>query len=1176
MAKRMLIDSTHVEETRVAVVDNNRLIEFDYESNVRVQLKGNIFLAKVTRVEPSLQAAFVNFGGNRHGFLPFSEIHPDYFRIPVADREALVAAQQAEYEAAIAAEEAAIAAEEAEYEAEQARQNGSHRGGSSQEEDLSDFDETGDNVDVQEGGAQDTDPQYADSQDNDAQNQAQDESQDGEKTRKSRHPRNRRRGSKALAQSASVIYDDAPTYNDGPTGASEDVAVQARDQARDQDIAQDIIPASDQDDLGDDHEDLDTDAEMESANSPDSLDSLEGSDAEGTEADGGDGELTALPQHRFIYRGVTEINPETFEILATDEKDSLSFDRDLAVKIEEIAKAREDVVRVRLHYRHSENGVKKRSVWVAFHADNAEVDHEQATAQEEAARERRRERGGHFRRGRGGRFRTRGGNRRMQQNNRQVDLVGGEGVDSDHSYRPTLHRNYKIQEVIKRGQIMLIQVQKEERGNKGAAVTTYLSLPGRFCVLMPNSARGGGVSRKIASFAERKRMRHILRELGTPQGMSVILRTAGVERDHEEIKRDLDYLMRLWDSIRDLTLKSSAPAMIYEEGDLVKRAVRDIYSNEIEEILISGNEGHKQAKDFMKLLMPDSVKKIKHYKEDKIPLFHRYQVENQIAEMGEPVVTLKSGGYLVINPTEALVSIDVNSGRATKERHIEETALKTNLEAADEVARQLRLRDLGGLVVIDFIDMEEHRNNAKVERRLREALSTDRARIQVGRISSFGLLELSRQRLNPSLTEAQFEKCPHCKGVGNIRTVDSATIMALRALEEEGIHGRATQIFLSVPNAIALYILNQKRDMLATIEKRYGFTVFVRVDETLAPTGHQIESFKAAPTDDDVNDDEDHDDQDVSDSSRDSGEDSEGKSEARQNHRRDHNREGRGEGRRDGHREGRGEGHREGRGRERGDYHGNRDARPGNEVNEANDGRNGHSRSTKRFGRASSEEFEERIAAGESGEVEISHTEIEENDMTTIEGEDTAAGDKKPRRNGRVRRSKYGPPVREGGEERETARRPRFENIENAGTDDGHAEELQTAREEVLPSQNQSQNPAPANNFKAKRFGAKRPTAESVAESGPGVAQSPQSSSSQVSQVTDPIPQGSSPATAEKSGSASAVKAAAASNDTGPHHTGAAAQASPPKSADQQLLEQVLDDTTPLKKKGWWNRLMEK
>ena len=371
---------------------------------------------------------------------------------------------------------------------------------------------------------------------------------------------------------------------------------------------------------------------------------------------------------------------------------------------------------------------------------------------------------------------------------------------------------------------------------------------------MPNSPRGGGVSRKIASFAERKRMRDILRELGTPDGMSVILRTAGVQRESEEIKRDLDYLVRLWNNIRELTLQSVAPAGIYEESNLVKRAVRDIYAGDIEEIQVAGENGFKQAKEFMKLLMPSSVKKVHQYKDDKYPLFHRYQVENQIAEMGEPEVTLKSGGYLVINPTEALVSIDVNSGRATKERHIEETALKTNLEAAEEVARQLRLRDLGGLVVIDFIDMEDHRNNARVERKLREALSTDRARIQVGRISSFGLLELSRQRLNPSLTEAQFQKCSHCKGVGYTRTVDSASILALRSLEEEGIRSRAAQVFLSVPNEIAIYILNQKREMLADIERRYGFTVFIRVDEELAPTGFKLESIKAVASDDEESD----------------------------------------------------------------------------------------------------------------------------------------------------------------------------------------------------------------------------------------------------------------------------------------------------------------------------------
>jgi ribonuclease E len=358
------------------------------------------------------------------------------------------------------------------------------------------------------------------------------------------------------------------------------------------------------------------------------------------------------------------------------------------------------------------------------------------------------------------------------------------------------------------------------------------------------------VSRKIASFAERKRMRDILRELGTPDGMSVILRTAGVQRDQDEIKRDLDYLVRLWNNIRELTLQSVAPAGIYEESNLVKRAVRDIYAGDIEEIQVAGENGFKQAKEFMKLLMPSSVKKVHQYKDDKYPLFHRYQVENQIAAMGEPTVELRSGGYLVINPTEALVSIDVNSGRATKERHIEETALKTNLEAAEEVARQLRLRDLGGLVVIDFIDMEDSRNNAKVERKLRDALSTDRARIQVGRISSFGLLELSRQRLNPSLTEAQFQKCPHCAGVGHIRTIDSAAILALRSIEEEGIRSRAGQVFLSVPNEIALYILNQKREMLADIERRYGFSVFVRVDEELAPTGYKLETIKASESDD--------------------------------------------------------------------------------------------------------------------------------------------------------------------------------------------------------------------------------------------------------------------------------------------------------------------------------------
>lgn len=769
----MLIDATHAEETRVAVVDGNRLVEFDYESKLRKQLKGGIFLAKVTRVEPSLQAAFVNFGGNRHAFLPFSEIHPDYFRIPVADREALMAAQQAEIEAAMAAEEAQIAAEEAALAAEEAAKNNS----------------------VAEALSDETE------QANEDQNHTEESDDDEESS----------------------------------------------------------------DDSNDDESDESESDESSEESGEESHDETSEESSDEANENSNDGEPKQV--HKFIYRAVTQINPETFEIVTTMQNavhgEALGFDQETAYKVEEWAKSQENVVRARLHWKHTDDGSKKRSVWVAYQEDNTEIDHELALAAEQEEREKRRNY-----RGRGrGRFRGRNGNGggrnghggghnrgRHPMQNRQVEILGGEGVDSDQPFRPSLHRNYKIQEVIKRGQIMLIQVQKEERGNKGAAVTTYLSLPGRYCVLMPNSPRGGGVSRKIASFAERKRMRDILRELGTPDGMSVILRTAGVQRDSDEIKRDLDYLVRLWNNIRELTLQSVAPAGIYEESNLVKRAVRDIYAGDIEEIQVAGENGFKQAKEFMKLLMPSSVKKVHQYKDDKYPLFHRYQVENQIAAMGEPTVEMKSGGYLVINPTEALVSIDVNSGRATKERHIEETALKTNLEAADEVARQLRLRDLGGLVVIDFIDMEDHRNNAKVERRLRDALSTDRARIQVGRISSFGLLELSRQRLNPSLTEAQFQKCPHCKGVGHIRTIDSAAILALRSLEEEGIRSRAGQVFLSVPNEIALYILNQKREMLADIERRYGFTVFIRVDEELAPTGYKLESLKASATEDEDSD----------------------------------------------------------------------------------------------------------------------------------------------------------------------------------------------------------------------------------------------------------------------------------------------------------------------------------
>ncbi|HEY8191338.1 MAG TPA: Rne/Rng family ribonuclease, partial [Alphaproteobacteria bacterium] len=681
---------------RVAVVDGTKLAEYDYESKVRKQLKGSIFLAKVTRVEPSLQAAFVNFGGNRHGFLPFNEIHPDYFRIPIADREALIAAQQAELDAQ-------RAEEEAEDEAQSAEGGQNAEQGEPVSEEGEEQTET-----IEEIGGEDR----VATDDEEIEEKAATAKQEEENSEN--------------AEQSSAAFESTGT-------APEESSEHGHEYEHEHDHEQDSQGNS---------------SEEESA----------GNTAEGQEsASAQEGEQDGAPQGEQ-GQGEGQEN------------------------------------------RHSGG------------------------------------RGRYRGRGRGGR----GGP--MQARSRRFEKRGDDEGDGP---RIPGRRHYKIQEVIKRGQIMLVQVSREERGNKGAAVTTYLSLPGRYCVLMPNSHRAGGVSRKVASFQERRRMREMLSELTVPNGMSVIMRTAGVSRTKPEIKRDLDYLTKLWDGIRDLTLKSTAPALVHEEGQLIRRAIRDIYTREVEEIFVAGEEGYKVAKDFMKMMIPSHIKRVQQYTDEKTPLFQRYQVENQITQMGEPSVTLRSGGTLVISPTEALVSIDVNSGKATRERHIEETALKTNLEAAEEVARQLRLRDLGGLIVIDFIDMEDRRNNRKVENRLRDALSTDRARIQMGRISSFGLLEMSRQRLNPSLTEAQFEKCPHCKGIGVVRTVDMTAVTALRALEEEGQRSRAVEVALHIPDTVALYILNNKRAMLSDIERRYGFHVMIHADEALAPAGFRVEPLRS-------------------------------------------------------------------------------------------------------------------------------------------------------------------------------------------------------------------------------------------------------------------------------------------------------------------------------------------
>ena len=549
--KRMLIDAAHPEETRVAILDGNQLEELDVESAARRQLKGNIYLAKVTRVEPSLQAAFIDYGGNRHGFLAFNEIHPDYYQIPISDREQLIA------------------------EDEQAR--------------------------------------------------------------------------------ADVT-------------------------------------------------DVDADEEDENINQ--------------------------------------------------DETTSSS---------------------------------------------------------------------------------------------KVIETIGGDDIDEveDHRRNKTIRR-YKIQEVIKRRQILLVQIVKEERGNKGAALTTYLSLAGRYCVLMPNTGKGGGISRKISTASDRKRLKSIVSDLEIPGGMAVIVRTAGAERGKAEIKRDFDYLIRLWNEVRSLTLESTAPALIREEANIIKRSLRDVYTRDITEVLVEGDNGYRAAKDLMKLLIPSHAKKVQRYKDTIVPLFSRYHIESQLESMIGQEVKLKSGGYIVINPTEALVAIDVNSGRATRGRNIEETALKTNIEAATEVARQVRLRDLAGLIVIDFIDMDFHRNQITVERRLKESMRRDRAKIQIGRISPFGLLELSRQRMRPSITETTTDICPNCGGSGIRRSTESTALHVLRGIEEEGADLKTSEIEVSVPSEVALFMLNQKREAIAEIEKKFKFKVIISEDVNLIPPLYTIEHQKVS------------------------------------------------------------------------------------------------------------------------------------------------------------------------------------------------------------------------------------------------------------------------------------------------------------------------------------------
>jgi ribonuclease E len=690
MTKRLLIEATHPEETRVVMVDGKRLEEFDYETASKRQLKGNIYLAKVTRVEPSLQAAFVDYGGNRHGFLAFSEIHPDYYQIPVADREALLAEQAAmdadsdEFEDAPRAARAAPASEEHHESGEAGLDGGVYEHHDEPARETPDLETSADDGE-DEGGDEAAD---------DAAESA----------------------AEAVTAEPDMASEDEGLHSQALRMTSprlEGPAIEDTDSAE-TDIVESGAEIQDEPPI---------ETAVESA--------LPGAGGDGD----GDGDGA-------------EASPDTGEVREAP---------------------RPPVV---------------------------------------------------------------------------VETVGGDEAEEMRPRRTRHVRRYKIQEVIKRRQILLVQVTKEERGNKGAALTTYLSLAGRYCVLMPNTARGGGISRKINSVTDRKRLKSILGEMEIPDGMAVIVRTAGQERNKTELKRDYEYLLRLWDEIRELTLQSRAPALIYEEANLVKRAIRDMYARDVEEILVEGDESYKNAKNFMRMLMPSHAKRVQHFEDPTQHLFQKFQVEGQIDAIHNPVVQLRSGGYIVINTTEALVAIDVNSGRSTRERNIEETALRTNLEAAEEVARQLRLRDLAGLIVIDFIDMEESRNNAAVERKLKEALRNDRARIQVGRISPFGLLELSRQRLRPSLFEASMVTCRYCRGTGHVRSTESTALYMLRAIEDEGLKQRSTAVTVTVPTAVALYILNNKRAALAEIETRHHMRVAIAADESLVPPEHRMERSK--------------------------------------------------------------------------------------------------------------------------------------------------------------------------------------------------------------------------------------------------------------------------------------------------------------------------------------------
>ena len=737
MPNKMLIDATHPEETRVVVVRGNRVEEFDFETAQRKQLRGNIYLAKVTRVEPSLQAAFIEYGGNRHGFLAFSEIHPDYYQIPVADRQALIEADER-----------------------------AHR-------------------------------------------EAEEESENRASRRRSRHRSSRRRGHGERVQSEVVETSSLETPADGLHEAAHAHAEEGHHDAHDHEHHDDADHHEDTAHHHDDDHEHDHEHDHEAHAEDDGHGSAHVAETPARAAE----PVEAIADISEALREAPEDGAH---------EDSAREDDALEDHAADEASADEVAAENAAHAGYASDASEQ-------HAAPPDDGHTAGDGEEPHDDE---------------------GDEAEEE---VVESVGGDDVMEEvpeRAFRP--RRQYKIQEVIKRRQVMLVQVVKEERGSKGAALTTYLSLAGRYAVLMPNTARGGGISRKITSAQDRSRLKEVVQDLDVPEGMGIILRTAGASRTKPEIKRDFEYLIRMWETVRDMTLKSQAPTLVYEEGSLIKRSLRDLYNKEIDDILVAGEAGYHEARDFMKMLMPSNVRAVKQYRDGQ-PLFSRMGVESQLDAMFSPTVQLRSGGYIVINQTEALVSIDVNSGRSTREHHIEDTALKTNLEAAEEVARQLRLRDLAGLIVIDFIDMDEKRNNRAVERKLSDCLRQDRARIQVGRISHVGLLEMSRQRIRASVLESSTEPCPQCGGSGHVRSVSSVALQLLRGLEEVLMKGATHNLVVRTRTDVALYVLNHKRGHLRDLENSFKVTLAVIADPTVSgqqsfviDRGEQVHTLEAA------------------------------------------------------------------------------------------------------------------------------------------------------------------------------------------------------------------------------------------------------------------------------------------------------------------------------------------